>query len=100
MHFLLGAVEPRDLPIPARQRQFEQRLADRLREFVGALFRRGDVGNQRAQIDVEPPVEGALDGVAIDRRQRDAGDDEDDHGPAGRPQEQPERQRVSAHRAA
>ena len=100
MHFGRLGVEPRDLPVPARQRQFEQRLADRLRIFVGAFLGRGDVGDQRAQIDIETAVEGALDGVTIERRERDAGDDEDDHRPAGRPNEQAKRERVSAHRAA
>ena len=36
MHFRLLGIEPRHLPVPARQRQLEQRLADRLREFVAA----------------------------------------------------------------
>jgi len=38
--------------------------------------------------------------MAIKRRQRDAGDDENDHGPAAGPQEQPQRERISAHREA
>ena len=75
--FGLRRIEPRDLPVPARQRQFEQRLAERLRKLVVGFFRRRHVGDERAQIDIEPAVEGALDGLAIERGQDDAGDDED-----------------------
>jgi len=57
MYFGRFGIEPHHLPIPTRQRQFEQRLADRLRIFVGAFLGRGDIGNQRAQIDVETAVE-------------------------------------------
>ena len=55
------AIEPRDLPVPAGQRQFEQRLAERLRTARSRIVRRADVGDQRAQIDAEPAVERALD---------------------------------------
>ena len=97
-HVGLAGIEPRHLPVPARQRQFEQRLAERLREFVARLLGRGDVGDQRAQIDAEPAVEGALHRLAVERRQHDAGDDEDDHRPGGRRDEQAQRERVGAHR--
>ncbi len=80
MDFRLRGIEPRHLPVPAGQRQIEQRLADRLRNLVAALLGGRHVGNQRAQIDVEPAVERALDRVAVDRRKRDAGDDEDHDG--------------------
>ena len=53
---------------------------------------------RRAQIDAEPAVERALDGVAIDRGQDDAGGEQDDDRPRGRRQEEPERERASAHR--
>ena len=58
---LLG-VGAGDLPVPAGQRQLEQRLAERLELVVGRLVRGGDVGDQRAQIEIEPAVEGALGG--------------------------------------
>ena len=93
---LLG-VGADDLPVPAGQRQFEQRLAERLELVVGRLVRRCDFGDQGAQIEVEPAVEGALGRVAIDRRQHDAGDDEDHHHPRGRRQEQPGGERGAAH---
>ena len=57
-----------DLPVPAGQRQFEQRLAERLELVVGRLVRRRDLGDQGAEIEVEAAVEGALGGVTIDRR--------------------------------
>ena len=71
---LLG-VGAGDLPVPAGQRQFEQRLAERLELVVGRLVRRRDFGDQGAQIEIEPAVEGALGRVAIDRRQHDTGDE-------------------------
>ncbi len=37
-HLGFVRIQPRDLPIPARQRQLEQRLAQRLREFLGAFL--------------------------------------------------------------
>ncbi len=57
--------------------------------MVGRLVRRRDFGDQGAEIEIEAAVEGALGGVAIDRRQHDAGDDQDHHHPRGRRQEQP-----------
>jgi hypothetical protein len=99
MHFGLRRIEPRHLPVPARQRQFEQRLADRLRELVGAFLGRSDIGDQRAQVDVEPAIEGALDGLTVDRRQATPVTMRITTVQAGRPQEQAERERVSAHRA-
>ena len=95
---LLG-VGADDLPVPAGQRQFEQRLAERLELTVGRLVRGRDFGDQGAEIEVEAAVEGALGRVAIDRRQDDAGDDEDHHHPRGRRQEQPRGERTSAHQS-
>ena len=97
-HVVLVWVEPRHLPVPARQRQFEQRLAERLREFVARLLRRSDVGHQRAQIDVEPAVEGALDRLPIDRGQHQPGDQQDHYRPGGGRDEQAQREGVGAHR--
>ena len=96
-HVVLVGIEPRHLPVPARQRQLEQRLAERLREFVAGFLRRGDVGDQRAQIDAEPAVEGALHRLAVDRGQHDAGDEQDDHRPGGGRDEQAQREGVGAH---
>ncbi len=70
-----------NLPVPTRQRQFEQRLAQRLELTVGRLVGRCDFGDQGAEIEVETAVEGALGGVAVDRRQHDTGDGEDHHHP-------------------
>ncbi len=89
VYFRLGAVELGHLPIPAGQRQFEQRLAHALSKLVIGNFRRGEIGDQRAQIDLKPSVKGALHRVAIQRRQHDAGDEHDGDRPAGGPQEQP-----------
>jgi len=75
-------VEPRHLPVPAGERQIEQRLADRLGKLAGILLRRRDVGDQGPQIDAQPSVERTLHSRAIDRRQHDAGDDQDHHGPS------------------
>ena len=61
------------------------------------LLGRGDVGDQRAQIDAEAAVEGALDRLAVERRQHDPGDDQDHHGPGGRREEQAQRERIGAH---
>jgi hypothetical protein len=93
---LLG-VGADDLPVPAGQRQFEQRLAERLELMVGRLVRRCDFGDQGAEVQIEPTVEGALGGVAIDRRQHDPGDDENHHHPCGRRQKKPCGERTSAH---
>ena len=94
------AVEPRHLPVPARQRQFEQRLAERLRRpcrsgFPGEAMSATSV----LQIDVEAAVEGALHRLAVERGQHDAGDDQDHDGPGRRREEQAQRKRISAHRA-
>ncbi len=88
-HIGLRRAEPGDLPVPARQRQIEQRLAERRLGAIGRLLRRHHVGHQRAQIDAEPAVERALDGLAIDRGEDDAGGEQDDDRPCGRRQEQP-----------
>ena len=99
-HVVLVGIEPRHLPVPARQRQFEQRLAERLRELVARLLRRSDIGHQRAQINAEPAVEGALDRLPVDRGQHDAGDQKDDHRPGGGRDEQAQREGVGAHQRA
>ena len=88
-HLGLLGVGAGDLPVPARQRQLEQRLAERLELTVRRLVGGRDLGDQGAQIEIEPAVEGALGRVAIDRRQHDAGDGKDHHHPGGRGQEQP-----------
>ena len=98
-HLGLFGIGAGDLPVPAGQRQFEQRLAERLELMVGRLVGRCDFGDQGAQIEVEPAVEGALGGVAIDRRQHDAGDEQDHHHPGGRRQEQPGGERTGAHQS-
>src|SRR5439155_22863150 len=41
-----------DLPVPAGQRQLEQRLAKRLELVVGRLIRGRDLGDQGAEIKV------------------------------------------------
>ena len=53
----LGAALADDLPVPARQRQLEQRFAQRRLGAIGRLLRRRDIGDQSAQIDGEPTVE-------------------------------------------
>ena len=85
-----------DLPVPAGQRQLEQRLAERLRDLL-ALLRRRHVGDQRAEIDAEPAVERALDAVAVERGQHDAGDEQDDDRHRGGGNEQAQRERISPH---
>ena len=92
----LVAVGAGDLPVPARQRQFEQRLADRLHLVLRRIVRGRDIGDQRAQIKIEPAVEGALGRRAIHRGQHHAGDQQDHHHPRGRRQEQPRGERARA----
>ena len=70
--FRLFGIGAGDLPVPAGQRQFEQRLAERL-ELVGRVVGGRHFGDQGAQIEIETAVESAFGGVAIDRRQYDAG---------------------------
>ena len=96
-HVGFVAVGAGDLPVPARQRQFEQRLAERL-ELVGRRIRGRYFGDDGAQIEIEPAVEGALAGRAIHRRQHDAGDQQDHHHPCGRRNEQPGGERTGAAR--
>jgi hypothetical protein len=74
-----------------------QRLAERLELMVGRLVRRCDFGDQGAEVQIEPTVEGALGGVAINRRQHDPGDDENHHHPCGRRQKKSCGERASAH---
>ena len=90
-------VEPRHLPVPAGERQIEQRLADRLGKLAAILLRGRDVGDQGPQIDAQPSVERTLHSRAIDRRQHDAGDDEDHHGPSRCREEQPKGERIKTH---
>ena len=96
-HLGLGAVEPRHLPVPARQRQLEQRLAEHLAGLLDRNFRRGEVGDQGLEIDAEAAVEGALDRVAVEPGQHEAGDQQDEDGPDRRREKQPQRKRISAH---
>src|SRR5262245_58232963 len=64
-HFAFLAVQPSDLPIPPRQRQFEQWLAKRLRKFFVSLFWRSNIGHQRTQVNAEAAVERALDRLPV-----------------------------------
>ena len=96
-HIGIRSVEPRDLPVPARERQFEQRLAERLGKFVARFVGGGDVGHQRAQIDTEAAVKRAFHRRTVERGQHDSGDDQDHHDPERRREEQAQRKRISAH---
>src|SRR5258708_3625069 len=69
-HLGLLRVGAGDLPIPARQRQLEQRLPQRLKLTVGRLVGGGNLRDQGAEIEVEPAVEGAFGRIIIDRGQR------------------------------
>ena len=95
-HLRLRRGEPRHLPVPAGQRQFEQRFAERLGELLAFLGRR-DVGDQRPEIDAEPAVERTLGALAVERREHDPGDQQDDDGHGGRGNEQAQRKRIGAH---
>jgi hypothetical protein len=77
----LPPIETRHLPVPARQWQFEQRLAEHLAGFLDRDIRRGDVGDQGLEIDAEPPIECALDRVAVEAGQDKTGDQQDQDGP-------------------
>jgi len=96
-HLGLVGIGAANLPIPARQRQFEQRLTQRLELTVGRLVRGCDFGDQSAQIEVETAVEGALGRVAVHRGQYDSGDEQDHHHPCGRRQKKPSGERTGAH---
>ncbi len=61
-------VEPGDLPVPARQRQFELRLGE-LAGLGGIVAGRRDIGDERAQIDAELLVERRLRRLAVERGQ-------------------------------
>src|ERR1700690_613358 len=65
--------------------------------MIGRLVGRCYLGNQRAQIEVETSVEGALGGVTVDGRKDHASDQQNDHHPGGRGQKQPGRKRAAAH---
>ncbi|GAA0000280.1 hypothetical protein BRDID11002_02800 [Bradyrhizobium diazoefficiens] len=97
-HLRLFGVGARDLPIPAGQRQLEQGLAERLELAVRGLVRGRDLRDQRAEIEIEPAVEGAFGRVLVDRRQHHAGDGQDHHEPRRRRQEQAVGKRASGHR--
>jgi hypothetical protein len=86
-HLGLLGVGPGDLPVPSGQRQFEQRLAERLELTVGRLVGRCDFGDQGTEVEIETAVESALGSRAIYRRQRDAGNQQDHRHPCGRGQE-------------
>src|ERR1019366_10170061 len=74
-------------------------LAERLELMVGRLVGRSDFGDQGAQIEIETAVEGALGGVAVDRRQPDAGEEQDYHHPCGRGEKEPGSERAAAHQS-
>jgi hypothetical protein len=81
--FGFSGIDARDLPVPARQGQLKKRLAQRLRKFFAAFFRRSDIGHQSAQVNAKAAVESALDRLPIERRQNNAGDKKDDNRPGG-----------------
>jgi hypothetical protein len=99
-HLRPRRVEAGELPVPAGQRQVELRLAERLRGAFAGIVGRRHLGHQGAQKHVEPAIERALDRVAIERGEHEAGDQQDDARPAGRRQEETKGERVSAHRSA
>ncbi len=65
--------------------------------MVGRLVRGRNFSNQRSQVKIEAAVERALGGIAVDRGQHDAGNNEDHHDPRRRGQEQPGGKRTAAH---
>ena len=70
-------VEPGDLPVPARKRQFELRLAQLARRRTCPHRGAKRFGDQRAQIDAELLVERRLGRLAIQRRQDQTGQGQD-----------------------
>src|SRR4029077_689348 len=63
----VSRVGARDLPVPARQGQLKKWLAQRLRKFFAAFFRRCDIGHQSAQVNAKAAVESAFDSLPIER---------------------------------
>ncbi len=85
---------PSDLPVPARERQFEARIAHGT-EIAVRIAGRHEVRRQRVGIDQKPLIEGPLGIVAIKRRQDEACDEQDDEAPEQGRDRQPDRDGAS-----
>ena len=70
-------VGPADLPVPARERQVEARIAERPELPLVRVARRDEIGGEVVGVDEEPLVEGALGVVAVEGREDQPGDEQD-----------------------
>ena len=91
-------VERLDLPVPARMRDLEQRLADVLGRTGLDIAVVDRVGENDGEQHAKAPVEAGLDLLAVERIDDGARDRQHQQVPGGRGGEEPERQRVSCHR--
>ena len=82
-------VERRDLPVPARQRQFELRIAQLAGLRARVVARRRHIGDDGAQIDAEPLIETLFSGATVNGGKHKPGDKQDRHTPQRRRGEQP-----------
>ena len=81
-------VEPRDLPIPARARQFELRIAELAGAGASLLSGLGYVGDDGAQINVEASFEYLFRFASVVGGEKNAGDNQHDRTHRRRRQEQ------------
>ncbi len=89
-----------DLPVPARERLGEARLAELQAELQAAVLVDLAAGDQALEDHAEPAVEIARDGIAEQRREQIAAAAEHQRAPQGRARDQAKGERVAApHRA-
>jgi hypothetical protein len=93
-------IEAGDLPVPAGESELELRIYDRRLAALALIARRGDVGDQGLEIDAELLVEIRFGRAGVERRQPEAGDDEDRRTPERGGDEQPRSDRLSVERLA
>ena len=93
-------VEASDLPVPAGEGELELGVDQRRLTALEFVAHRGDVGDQRLEIDAELIVEIRLGRARVERRQAEAGDDENRRTPEGGGDEQPRGDRLGVERLA
>ena len=89
-----------DLPVPAGEGELELRVDDRQRAALELVVGRGDIGDQRLQIDAELLVEIRFGRARVERRQAEPGDDQDRRTPERGGHEQPRSDRLGVERLA
>ena len=74
-------MERLDLPIPARERDGEDRIAEIGGLLGGGFALAGGRGHKARQIDVEARIEITFDGLAVKRNKQNGGNGDDHEGP-------------------